>query len=382
MSNVAERLSTNGTVVDFRHADKVYGDGTRLIKLSPTSMSGVKANIIDLRNAFQAMQQNAPAPAQSNVQPETTSTPVEQATVAENTQSASQKLSKIVPLNFSRATADEDYHRGVRLGSAGKQNIKSHLVVSDTAMMQTPVETAVTTTPEEANLRHEETAADNANIPPEEKPIEATDESEKNLKRLKTNIDELVVINNQKKDTEKQYNQSQEMNNETHTIAKNAATSLETAIQKREFEKHNKEAAEKANAQLNIHVAKMGSTTDDAKKATKAKIVELRQKIRDLDKDTKEQEAKAAADNAAAAVALQSAEAYKKEADKFIAKNMIIKEKINEFNSVINKENIELQPVNIDEIEAEQGNLFAMNDNNYDNDYSNEDNYSFIRRAS
>lgn len=382
MSNVAERLSTNGTVVDFRHADKVYGDGTRLIKLSPTSMSGVKANIIDLRNAFQAMQQNAPAPAQSNVQPETTSTPVEQATVAENTQSASQKLSKIVPLNFSRATADEDYHRGVRLGSAGKQNIKSHLVVSDTAMMQTPVETAVTTTPEEANLRHEETAADNANIPPEEKPIEATDESEKNLNRLKTNIDELVVINNQKKDTEKQYNQSQEMNNETHTIAKNAATSLETAIQKREFEKHNKEAAEKANAQLNIHVAKMGSTTDDAKKATKAKIVELRQKIRDLDKDTKEQEAKAAADNAAAAVALQSAEAYKKEADKFIAKNMIIKEKINEFNSVINKENIELQPVNIDEIEAEQGNLFAMNDNNYDNDYANEDNYSFIRRAS
>ncbi len=382
MSNVAERLSTNGTVVDFRHADKVYGDGTRLIKLSPTSMSGVKANIIDLRNAFQAMQQNAPAPAQSNVQPETTSTPVEQATVAENTQSASQKLSKIVPLNFSRATADEDYHRGVRLGSAGKQNIKSHLVVSDTVMMQTPVETAVTTTPEEANLRHEETAADNANIPPEEKPIEATDESEKNLNRLKTNIDELVVINNQKKDTEKQYNQSQEMNNETHTIAKNAATSLETAIQKREFEKHNKEAAEKANAQLNIHVAKMGSTTDDAKKATKAKIVELRQKIRDLDKDTKEQEAKAAADNAAAAVALQSAEAYKKEADKFIAKNMIIKEKINEFNSVINKENIELQPVNIDEIEAEQGNLFAMNDNNYDNDYANEDNYSFIRRAS
>lgn len=382
MSNVAERLSTNGTVVDFRHADKVYGDGTRLIKLSPTSMSGVKANIIDLRNAFQAMQQNAPAPAQSNVQPETTSTPVEQATVAENTQSASQKLSKIVPLNFSRATADEDYHRGVRLGSAGKQNIKSHLVVSDTAMMQTPVETAVTTTPEEANLRHEETAADNANIPPEEKPIEATDESEKNLNRLKTNIDELVVINNQKKDTEKQYNQSQEMNNETHTIAKNAATSLETAIQKREFEKHNKEAAEKANAQLNIHVAKMGSTTDDAKKATKAKIVELRQKIRDLDKDTKEQEAKAAADNAAAAVALQSAEEYKKEADKFIAKNMIIKEKINEFNSVINKENIELQPVNIDEIEAEQGNLFAMNDNNYDNDYANEDNYSFIRRAS
>ena len=86
MSNVAERLSTNGTVVDFRHADKVYGDGTRLIKLSPTSMSGVKANIIDLRNAFQAMQQNAPALAQSNVQPETTSTPVEQATVAENTQ--------------------------------------------------------------------------------------------------------------------------------------------------------------------------------------------------------------------------------------------------------------------------------------------------------
>lgn len=382
MSNVAERLSTNGTVVDFRHADKVYGDGTRLIKLSPTSMSGVKANIIDLRNAFQAMQQNAPAPAQSNVQPETTSTPVEQATVAENTQSASQKLSKIVPLNFSRATADEDYHRGVRLGSAGKQNIKSHLVVSDTAMMQTPVETAVTTTPEEANLRHEETAADNANIPPEEKPIEATDESEKNLNRLKTNIDELVVINNQKKDTEKQYNQSQEMNNETHTIARNAAESLETAIQKREFEKHNKEAAKKANEQLNIHVAKMGSTTDDAKKATKAKIVELRQKISDLDKDTKEQEAKAAADNAAAAAALQSAEAYKKEADKFIAKNMIIKEKINEFNSVINKENIELQPVNIDEIEAEQGNLFAMNDNNYDNDYANEDNYSFIRRAS
>lgn len=381
MSNVAERLSTNGTVVDFRHADKVYGDGTRLIKLSPTSMSGVKANIIDLRNAFQAMQQNAPAPAQSNVQPETTSTPVEQATVAENTQSASQKLSKIVPLNFSRATADEDYHRGVRLGSAGKQNIKSHLVVSDTAMMQTPVETAVTTTPEEANLRHEETAADNANIPPEEKPIEATDESEKNLNRLKTNIDELVVINNQKKDTEKQYNQSQEMNNETHTIAKNAAKYLETAIQKQEFEKHNAEAAKKANAQLNIHAAKMGSTTDDAKKATKAKIVELRQKIRDLDKDTKEQEAKAAADNAAAAVALQSAEAYKKEADKFIAKNMIIKEKLNEFNSVINKENIELQPVNIDEIEAEQGNLFAMNDNNYDNDYANEDNYSFIRRA-
>lgn len=381
MSNVAERLSTNGTVVDFRHADKVYGDGTRLIKLSPTSMSGVKANIIDLRNAFQAMQQNAPAPAQSNVQPETTSTPVEQATVAENTQSASQKLSKIVPLNFSRATADEDYHRGVRLGSAGKQNIKSHLVVSDTAMMQTPVETAVTTTPEEANLRHEETAADNANIPPEEKPIEATDESEKNLNRLKTNIDELVVINNQKKATEKQYDQSQEMNNETRTIAKNAAKYLETAIQKREFEKHNDEAAKKANAQLNIHVAKMGSTTDDAKKATKAKIVELRQKIRDLDKDTKEQEAKAAADNAAAAAALQSAEAYKKEADKFIAKNMMIKEKINEFNSVINKANIELQPINIDEIEAEQGNLFAMNDNNYDNDYSNEDNYSFIRRA-
>ncbi len=49
-------------------------------------------------------------------------------------------------------------------------------------MMQTPVETAVTTTPEEANLRHEETPADNANIPPEEKPVEATDESKEMLK--------------------------------------------------------------------------------------------------------------------------------------------------------------------------------------------------------
>ena len=229
MSNVAERLSTNGTVVDFRHADKVYGDGTRLIKLSPTSMSGVKANIIDLRNAFQAMQQNAPAPAQSNVQPETTSTPVEQATVAENTQSASQKLSKIVPLNFSRATADEDYHRGVRLGSAGKQNIKSHLVVSDTAMMQTPVETAVTTTPEEANLRHEETPADNANIPPEEKPVEATDESKEMLNKLHTSTENLISVNNQKQANQAIRDQAKATNDEAIRTAEMAAADLEEA---------------------------------------------------------------------------------------------------------------------------------------------------------
>lgn len=381
MSNVAERLSTNGTVVDFRHADKVYGDGTRLIKLSPTSMSGVKANIIDLRNAFEATQQNAPAPAQSNIQPETTSTPVEQATVAENTQSASQKLSKIVPLNFSRATADEDYHRGVRLGSAGKQNIKSHLVVSDTAMMQTPVESAVTTTPEEANLRHGETSADNANIPPEEKPVEATDESKEMLNKLHTSTENLISVNNQKQANQAIRDQAKATNDEAIRTAEMAAADLEEARKKEELAKQAEEVAKQENKNLTVQVGVMISTISNATRATEVKAAELQQEARDLDDDTKQQNAKAAADKDATAVALQSAEAHNKVADEYSTKNMEIRKQLDEAKARIQAGNIQLQPVDMDKIEAEQGNLFAMNDNNYDNDYSNEDNYSFIRRA-
>ena len=60
---------------------------------------------------------------------------------------------------------------------------------------------------------------------------------------------------------------------------------------------------------------------------------------------------------------------------------MEIRKQLDEAKARIQAGNIQLQPVDMDKIEAEQGNLFAMNDNNYDNDYSNEDNYSFIRRA-
>ena len=247
--------------------------------------------------------------------------------------------------------------------------------------MQTPVETAVTTTPEEANLRHEETPADNANIPPEEKPVEATDESKEMLNKLHTSTENLISVNNQKQANQAIRDQAKATNDEAIRTAEMAAADLEEARKKEELAKQAEEVAKQENKNLTVQVGVMISTISNATRATEVKAAELQQEARHLDDDTKQQNAKAAADKDATAVALQSAEAHNKVADEYSTKNMEIRKQLDEAKARIQAGNIQLQPVDMDKIEADQGNLFAMNDNNYDNDYSNEDNYSFIRKA-
>lgn len=376
MSNVAERLSTNGIVVGFEYPNKVAEDGRRLIKLSPNSMSGVKTNIIDLQKSFQAMQQNAPAPAQSTVQPEPTQT--EQTEATENTQSTSQSFYNIIPLNISKGYANGDYHRGVRLGSVGAQNIASHLQIANTLTDTAPAVEPVPTTPEEANLRHEDAQADNASIPPEEKPVEPTDESKEMLNKLHTSTENLISVNNQKQANQAVRDQAKATNDEAIRTAEMAAADLEEAKKKEELAKQAEEVAKQENKNLTIQVGVMISTISNATRATEVKAAELQKEAHELDDDTKQQNAKAAADKDAAAVALQSAEAHNKVADEYSTKNMEIRKQLDEAKARIQAGNIQLQPVDMDKIEAEQGNLFAMNQND---DYSDEDNYSFIRRA-
>ena len=201
------------------------------------------------------------------------------------------------------------------------------------------------------------------------------------LNELDVCKENLISVNNQKQANQAIRDQAKATNDEAVRTAEMAAADLEEAIKQDELAKQAAKVAKQANEDLIVNGRGMISTMLNATRATEVKAAELQQEARDLDDDTKQQNAKAAADKDATAVALQSAEAHNKIADEYSTKNMEIRKRLDETRARIQAENIQLQPVDMDKIEAEQGNLFAMNDNNYDNDYSNEDNYSFIRRA-
>ena len=367
MSNIAERLSTNGIVVDFGHPDKVSEGGHRLIKLSPTSMNGVKANIIELETTIQATQQDTQTSAQSAVEPAPVPVSTEKAVTE---QKPSQAFYKIIPLDFSKAYANGNHHRGVRLGSIGTQKIASHLQVADSFEAG-----PVTTTPEEAELRHEE--AQTGDVPPEEKPVEATDESKEILKKLNTSTENLISVNNQKQANQAVRDQEKATNDEAIKTAEIAAADLEEAKKKEELAKEAEKVAKEENKNLTVQVGVMISTISNATRATEVKAAELQQEARNLADDTKQQNARAAADKDAAAVALQSAEAHNKVADEYNTRNMEIRQQLDEAKARIQAGNIQLQPVDMDQIEAEQGSLLGTD--NY-SDYS-DDSYSFMKAA-
>lgn len=372
MSNITERLNTNGIIVNFDYPNRVSENGRRLIKLSPNSMSGVKTNIAKLKEEKAKNEKSdSPSMAQPNSQP----IPVDQAQAIDNqsTQNTTQSFFNVVPLNFSKAVAQGDYHRGVRLGSNGAKNIETHLLVSENTkndFVSNP-SLATSETPEEANLKHKESTSDIA-VAPEEKPVVATDESKEMLNKLHISTENLISVNNQKQANQAIRDKAKATNDEAIRTAEMAAADLEEARKKEELAKKAEKVAKEENKNLTVQVGVMISTISNATRATEVKAAELQQEAHKFDDDTKHQNERMVADKSATAEALQSAEAHNKIADEYSNKNMEIRKQLDEVKARIQAGNIQLQPIDMDKIEAEQGSL-AKDDE--------EDSYTFFRRA-